>query len=117
MNDCDDGKNRKQDQEPLIFIDDMTIPIKNPEVTVREEMEEDGKYILFNAENELILVTNPTGKFILDKCNGSNNMGQIINDLESEFTINEDVDLPTIVKEYVMILLKAKLVTIMVETN
>ncbi|MDQ1352150.1 MAG: hypothetical protein QG657_2456 [Acidobacteriota bacterium] len=115
MNDDDESKKIKQDQETLIFIDDMTIPVKNPEVTVREEMEEDGKYILFNAENELILVTNPTGKFILDHCNGSKTVAQIIRDIESEFTLAKDIDLPAIVKEYLLILLKAKLVTINVE--
>ena len=43
------GEEEKLEQKTLI-IDDMTIPRKNPDVTIREELEEDGKYILYNAE-------------------------------------------------------------------
>jgi hypothetical protein len=71
-------KNPDTEQEAQVVIDEAMIPMKNPEVTVREEMEEDGKYILFNAENELILVVNPTGKFVFDNCDGKKTVGQII---------------------------------------
>jgi hypothetical protein len=100
-----------QEQETSMVVEETMIPMKNPEVTVREEMEEDGKYILFNAENELILVINPTGKFILDNCNGEKPVGQIVRDIENEFTVKEGIGLSTIVKDYVSTLLKAKLVT------
>jgi len=99
-------------QETPIVIDEMIIPIINPKATVREEIEEDGKYILFNAENELILVINTTGKFILDNCNGDKTVCQIIKDLKKAFIVKGNIDLPSIVKGFVSTLLKAELVTI-----
>lgn len=97
-------------QETRVVVEDMMIPVKNPGVTVREEMEEDGKYILFNEENELILVINPTGKFILDNCDGYKTVDGIVTDLENEFTVKEDIDLSGITKEYISTLLLAELV-------
>lgn len=99
-------------QEVPIAIEEIMTLIKNPEVTVREEIEEDGKYILFNPENELILVINPTGKFILENCNGEKTVGQIIKDIENGFTVKEHMDIPPIVKGFISTLLRAKLVTI-----
>jgi hypothetical protein len=112
-------KEKKPDteQEAKVVIDESMIPMKNPEVTVREEIEEDGKYILFNAENELILVINPTGKFVFDNCDGKKTVGQIVKDIEDEFTVKEDMDLSFIVKEFVSTLLKAKLVKIKEEVK
>ncbi len=101
-----------QEQDTTMVIEETMVPAKNPEVTVREEMEEDGKYILFNAENELILVINQTGKFILDNCDGEKTVGQIIGDIETDFSLKDDMDLPSIVKEYLSTLLKAQLVKI-----
>jgi len=98
--------------ETLLILDEKVVLLKNPEVTIKEEMEDDGKYILYNAENELILVINSTGKFILDSCNGKKTIGQIIKDIENHFTIKEDMILSKITKEYISNLLKAKLVMI-----
>lgn len=105
-------KEEDLEQETPIIIEEMMIPIKNSAVTIREEIEEDGKYILFNAENELILVINPTGRFIFDNCNGEKTIGQIIKDIEDCFTVKKDTDLATIVKEFILILLKARLISI-----
>jgi hypothetical protein len=103
-------KEENPGQEKLVVIEESMIPIKNPEVTIREEIEEDGKHILFNAENEIILVINPTGKFILEKCNGKRTVGEIIKNIKEVYTLNEDVDLTSVVKEYFSTLLLAKLV-------
>lgn len=100
------------EQETSILVNEAMIPIKNPEVTFREEIEENGKYILFNAENELILVTNQTGKFILDKCNGELTIGQIIKEIKNNFTLKENTDLFSIIQEYMEKLVQAKVVTI-----
>lgn len=99
-------------EQKTVNIDDMTIPRKNPDVTIREELEEDGKYILYNAENELILTINPTGKFILDNCNGEKTAAQIIVDIGNSFTVNENIDLSTVVKNYLSLLLEAQLIAI-----
>jgi len=96
----------------LINIVPLTIPLKNPEVTIREEMEDDGKHILFNGENELILVTNATGKFILDKCDGEKNVGQIIAAIENHFSVDGEIDLDEVVKGYLQTLYNAKLIKI-----
>jgi hypothetical protein len=101
-----------QVQETPGVIENTMIPVKNPGVTVREEMEEDGKYILFNGENELILVINPTGKFILDNCDGEKTVDQIVTELRDAFTVKEDIDLSSITKKYVSTLLLAELVKI-----
>jgi hypothetical protein len=109
------GKNPDQKTpapEPEVIVEESMIPLMNPEVTIREEMEEDKKYILFNAENELVLVINPTGKFILDNCDGKKTIGNIIADIKKSFTTDEDMDIPAIVKGFVSTLLKAQLVTI-----
>ena len=100
----------KGEDEVLISIDEMTILIKNPEVTVRDEVEEDGRYMLFNAENELVLIINATGKFILDNCDGKKKLIQIIEKIKDEFTLKDDMDLINVVKEYATVLLKAKLI-------
>lgn len=99
-------------QKTPVIIEDTLVPVKNPEVTVREELEEDGKYILFNAENELILTINPTGKFILDSCTGDKTAAQIVKEIENSFTVSEDIDLSTVVKNYLSLLLEAELVTL-----
>jgi hypothetical protein len=100
------------EQETPIIVNEAMIPVINPEVTFREEMEEDGKYILFNAENELILVTNNTGKFILDICNGELTIGQIIKELENNFSMKDNTDLFPIIVGYLETLTQAKLITI-----
>lgn len=105
------------EQEKPVIIEDVTIPTKSPEVTIREEMEEDGKYMLFNAENELILVVNSSGKFILDNCDGEKTVAQLVEEIENNFTISEEMDMTGIVKNYIETLLKAKLIGIEGEEN
>lgn len=92
-------------------VEENTVLEINPEVTIREEIEEDGRYVLFNAENELILMINPTGKFILDSCTGKT-VGEITADIKKSFTLKEDIDVMNIVKTFANLLLKAKLVKI-----
>lgn len=112
MAENDDKNSVEKPVEESPVIDEDTVLIKNPEVTVREEMEEDGKYILFNAENELILVVNATGKFILDSCDGQKTVGQVIRDIADKFTVEENMDLSAIVKNYTATLVRAALVKI-----
>ena len=101
-----------QEQEVPIVVEETMIPVKNQDVTLREEIEEDGKYLLFNAENELILVINSTGKFILENCSDERTVGDIIKNIRENFTVKEDMDITSIVKEYFATLLLAKLVKI-----
>jgi len=110
-------KDVTQSQDDEISIDEYVVIKKNPLVTIREEMEEDGKYVLFNAENEFILVINSTGKFILENCDGKRNLKEIADLIEKEFTIKkkEEIDLIGIVKEFAKFLLKGKLVLIIKE--
>ncbi len=105
-------KEESLEQEEPIVIEESMVPIKGPDVTIREEMEEDGKYMLFNAENELILVINKTGKFILDNCDGKKNVAQLTEAIEENYAVSEDMCLPEIVKGFVATLLKAELVKI-----
>jgi hypothetical protein len=95
-----------------IVIEDACIPVKKSEVTIREEMEEDGQFVLFNAENELILVINATGRYILSKCNGEKSVGGIIEDIKKDFAVKEDIDISKVVKEFVSLMLKGELVEI-----
>jgi hypothetical protein len=115
MTDDENIKEENQDREtqaPEVLVNEAMIPVKNPGISIREEMEEDGKYILFNAENEIILVINPTGRFILDHCDGEKSIAGIIETIGKNFNVSEDVDLSTIVKNYVSLLLKAELITL-----
>lgn len=111
----DENKNDCQPQEEKkasIVIEETMIPIRSPEVTIREEMEEDGKYMLFNAENELILVINSTGRFILDNCDGEKNVAQLVEAIEKKYIINDGINMLVIVKSYIGTLLAAKLIRI-----
>jgi hypothetical protein len=103
---------REEAQAESIHIEGNMIFIMNPEVTIREEIEEDGRYVLFNAENEFILLINPTGKYILENCTGDKTVNQIVQNIKSEFTVNDDVDLEVVVKDYLTNSLKAELVKI-----
>jgi len=94
------------------LFEDSAVPVKNPDVTVREEMEEDGNFILFNSENELILVINPTGKFILDNCDGEKSVNQLVADIKEKFSVSEDMDLAGVVGGYLETLHKAQLITV-----
>ena len=93
-------ENLEKEQENSIHVEEDMVPIKNPDVTIREEIEEDGKHILFNAENELILVINTSGKFILDSCNGEKTVGEIAATIENDFAVNKDIDLIEVVKDF-----------------
>lgn len=104
------GKNPKQGEQ--MVVNEMMTPIKKTGVTVREEIEEDGKHILYNAENELILVINSTGKFILDSCTGEKTVGQIVKDIENNFTVDNNMNTTSVAKEFISTLIKAKLVTL-----
>ncbi len=101
--------NEKNPLDTITIENDM-IPLQNSQVTIREEMEEDGRYVLFNADNELILVINDTGKFILENCDGSKNIGQIIDEITLQFLIPENIDIPSVVHDYFKRLSLAKLV-------
>jgi hypothetical protein len=57
-------------------------------------------------------VINPTGKFILENCNGKRTVGEIVKNIEEVYTLKEDVDLTSVVKEYFSTLLLVKLVKI-----
>jgi hypothetical protein len=105
-------KEKCSDIDKPKVINESMIPIISPEVTIREELEEDGRYMLFNAENELILMINATGKFILYSCDGENTIAQLVKKIEDNFTVKEDMDLLAITKNYISTLLKAKLVKI-----
>jgi hypothetical protein len=107
----------QEEQEESINIEEDMVLVKNPAVTIREEIEEDGKYILFNSENEFILVINPTGKYILENCRGDKTVTQIVQDIKNEFTIKEDMELATVVKGYMVNLLKGDLIRIKSESD
>ena len=95
-----------------INVENNMIPTKNSMVTIREEMEDDGKYVLFNADNELILVINQTGKFILDRSDGSKTIGEIIDDITDQFSIPENADIQSVVTDYFKRLSLAKLIVL-----
>ena len=105
-------KEENSERGERVVVGEMSIPVKNPEVTVREELEEDGKHILFNSENELILVINSTGKFILDNCIGEKTVEQIVKDIQSNFIVDKNIDTTSVTKEFISILIKAKLVAL-----
>lgn len=72
-------------------------------------MEEDGKYILFNAENQIVLIINATGRFILEKCNGIT-VGQIVKEIDNAYNVPEGAYLLGVVKVFPVTLIDVKLV-------
>ncbi len=109
--------NGEQDAAPTtkseIVLEGHMRPMMAESVTIRDDEEEDGQYILFNAEKEVILVINATGKYILQSCTGAKNISQIIADIKKEYQANEqEVDLDAVVKNYLEILLKGQLIEI-----
>jgi hypothetical protein len=50
--------------------------LRNPEVVLREEDEEEGA-LLYNPDTNTVTVINPTGLFIWQRCDGQNNLEQI----------------------------------------
>jgi len=57
--------------------------IKNPDVILREE-DSDGA-LIFNPDTDQIRVLNPTGLFIWQLCNGTNDQAGIVSALRESF--------------------------------
>lgn len=92
-------------------INEETIPVMNSDVSIREEMEEEGQFVLFNAENDYILVINRTGKFILESCDGKRSIKEIAGLIRSSYEINEEqIDLNHVVIDFVTRMSNAELV-------
>lgn len=104
-------------EKEAMVIENEFIPVKSPDVSIREEIEDDGKYVLFNAENELILMINATGKFILESCDGTKNVKEIIDYIEKSFRFVEDIDLTPVVKTFLTTANKTKLISFKEEEN
>lgn len=94
--------------EPLA-IDDNTILTACPEVSIREEAEEDGKHLLYEPENENVFLMNATAKRILDSCDGHKTVAQIVEDLAQQYEIPEGVNLRAVVVDHLTTLLVVKI--------
>lgn len=62
-------------------------PEQNPELIIRQE--EDGKYLVFNRENQVPLVLNSTSHTILHLCDGSHDLDEIRDALIRDFDIGD----------------------------
>lgn len=84
---------------------------KNPDVILREE--EQGKYLVFNPENDLPLIMNETSYFIWNHCDGKNDLDAIKSLLSEQYELAQsDVsaeELNRIVQRHLQLLEKARL--------
>jgi pyrroloquinoline quinone biosynthesis protein D len=90
-------------REPNVYF-------RNPEVTIREETEEDGRFLLYEPQREALLVMNPTGKAILELCDGHRTAHEIVEELKKGFETPPDIDMQEEVERYLAILLKTNIV-------
>lgn len=94
------------------IIEDYMIPVKKNGITIRDESEEDGKYMLFNANNEMILVINNSGRSILDLCDGQNTVGRIIEIVKQQYNVPDEIDLSSTIRKFVSTLSRGDLIAI-----
>ena len=73
--------------------------MKNPDVVVREE-DEDGA-LIFNPDTDQIRVLNPTGFFIYQLCDGSNDLNGMILAVKNTFKDVPDDQVSGQVEEYI----------------
>jgi antirestriction protein ArdC len=73
--------------------------IKNPDVIVKEE-DEDGA-LAFNPDTDKIIVLNHTAHFILEQCNGLNDMQNIVQAVKDNFDDVPEKNMSSQVEEYV----------------
>lgn len=90
----------------------MSPLVRNPQIICREE--EEGKYLVFNAENCLPLVMNGTSYFIWSLCDGKHDMEAIKAELLQRFDFSDVAfstdQLESIVSEHLAILKTAQIV-------
>lgn len=86
-------------------------PQQKASVRVRSDAEEDGKYLLYEAERESLLLVNGTGKEILALCDGTRSIAEICDSLKSCLSVPPDVDLNEEVSRFLFILSRANIVT------
>ena len=84
---------------------------KNPDVILREE--EEGKYLVFNPENDLPLIMNETSHFIWSHCDGTKDLEALRSLLSQQYGLAQtDVsaeELSRIVQGHLLLLEKARL--------
>jgi len=90
----------------------MSPLVRNPQIICREE--EEGKYLVFNAENCLPLVMNGTSHFIWSLCDGKHDMEAIKAELLQQFDFSDVAfstdQLESTVSEHLAILKTAQIV-------
>ena len=73
-------------------IADETI-LRNTGASVREEAEDDGRHLLYEPNQELLLLINGSGRAILELCDGRRTVGAVVAELESRYDPRDGVDL------------------------
>jgi hypothetical protein len=73
--------------------------IRNPDVVIREE-DEDGA-LIFNPDTDQIRVLNPTGFFIWNLCDGSNDLAGIVALVQRSFETAPDDQVHQDINEYI----------------
>lgn len=103
------------DAHDQFAVSDDRIP-QNTGATVREEAEDDGRHLLYEPEQELILLVNRSGRAILELCDGRHTVGAIVREIQSRYELKAEVDLHAEVVRYVRVLWATGLVR-MVESR
>ena len=92
---------------------DLNRYMKNPDVVVREE-DEDGA-LIYSPDTDQIRVLNPTGFFIYQLCDGSNDLNGIILAVKNTFKDVPDDQVSSQVGEYIDDMLNSGFIGILEE--
>lgn len=93
-------------------ICDSAIPYRDPNASIREASEQDGKYLIYQPASDLALFMNRTGKRILELCDGARNVAAITKAIEQEFDVPDSIQLRPTIKGYIAALAATQLIAL-----
>jgi hypothetical protein len=102
-----DGAVESQD----VLIEDDAI-LTASAVEIRDEREDDGRYVLYDPEREVVLAINSPGRAILGLCDGRRTVREIISALQECYEVPPTLDLRAEVLRYIDTLSKTGLLTV-----
>jgi hypothetical protein len=101
------------ESQSAFSLDAAAKPSKASRVAIREESEEDGKFLLYEPDSEAVLLMNGTGKRIFELCDGQRNVSEIAVELAQEYRVPDEVDLSAVVGKYLTVLARMHIVNVL----
>lgn len=98
------------DNAEVPIVDSSRKPHRKPQVIVRQQPEDDGMYVVYDGENETVLLLNSSGKVVWDLCDGQRSVNEILAAIAAKFMIPEGTASEAELCKFLLILMKANLV-------